>query len=143
MEKNLFDKQYQFLNEAYRNTIFRCLDPEIEILIGESHPRLDQYLNRKHVQDLCILSAFNPFSEIRTDDENNRNQGLLRADLQDSDYCFLDGINIDPEGDFPSELSVWVLGMNRQTGIEFTKRWHQNAYVYYPMGGKAELIWCR
>lgn len=143
MEKNLFDKQYEFLNEAYRNTIFRCLDPEMEIWIGESHPRLNQYLSWNQVDELCILSAFNPFSEIRTDDENNRNQGLLRADLQESDYRFLDGINIDPDGDFPSELSVWVLDMSRQTGIEFTRRWNQNAYVYYPLGGEAELIWCR
>ena len=139
--KNLFDKQYEKLAKAYKNTQYKCLNPAMELQIGEMNKEVDNFITTSKYDKLCILTAYNPASMILTHKENQQSQDQLVEELEKAGFYYRPGVNRDPDGDFPDESTCWVLGMTRDEGLLFSKRWGQNAFVYYLLGWKPELMW--
>lgn len=134
---------HEDLVEAYENTHYKLLDPELIMKIGDHIPELDALLSQHDVSEMCVLTAWNPHSVIEDDEVNRKNQKRLVDELNRMENVYLwNGVNHDPVGEFPDEPGLWVLGLSRTPGCDLAGKWGQNAIVYYRMGGKAQLIWC-
>lgn len=136
----MFSKE---LNEPYQNTRYICLDPGVELQCGKANTELDARLFDKGVQQLCILSAYNPHSVLQPEDLNERNHKQLVEELTGKKYELWEGVNKAVDEDFPEERSIWVLEMTWEDGHDWAVEWDQNAYIYFRRGGVAELIWCK
>lgn len=141
--KNLFDKQYEKLVTAYKKAIYRCVDPELIVQIGEINREVNNFMTMNNYDKFCILTAHNPASKIQTFNENQQSQNILVNELEKEGFNFRYGVNSDPDGSFPDEDTCWVLGMTRDEGLLYSNRWGQNAFVYYSSEGKPELVWVK
>lgn len=130
------------LEAAYKKTIYACPTRNFKLIHDENNTLLDAALARDNYGTLCILTAYNPRSEVQPELENVRNQLMLKEKLDWLGYEVWEGVNQDPMGDFPDEATWWVLGMPHFEGLEVAREWHQNAFMYYKLHGKTQLIWC-
>lgn len=133
----------EHLVSAYSRTIYACPGRDVKLLHDQNNSILDEIMLKEDCEELCIITAYNPFSEIITDLENVRRQLKLKAKLDWLGYTVWEGVNRASDGDFPDEATWWVLGMGREEGRELGREWEQNAILHYCRGGKAELVWCR
>jgi hypothetical protein len=121
MDKELF--------EAYRSTLYQVNDPLIQILIGQQCGPIDALLQQHNCSTYAFITAWNPFSNLLSDAENeNRNQ-LLYNELIGKFLLFQgQGIGQDPK--WKPEESFLVLGIDECTAIEVGKKFEQNAIVF-------------
>lgn len=133
----------QRLQAAYTRTIYACLDREVSLIHGQNNSILDGIMDLEACPELCIITAYNPYSQIRPGRENVRQQWKLKAKLDWLGYAVWEGTNIAIDGDFPDEATWWVPGMDVRQGRILGQEWNQNAILHYVRGGKAALVWCR
>lgn len=130
----------QQLEAAYRKTIYSLPDQGINLLCGQNNSRLDVILNHNNWRELCVLTAYNPYSKIQSKDRNAVSQQHLKARLEKLGFVAWTGRNVDPDQEFPDEATWWVPGISQLRGQEIAREWNQNAFLYYPTGGEAQLI---
>ena len=121
MNEELFD--------AYSSTIYQVNEPLIQILIGQQCGPIDALLQQHNCITYAFITAWNPFSNLLSDAENeNRNQ-LLYNELIGKFLLFQgQGIGQDPK--WKPEESFLVLGIDECTAIEVGKKFEQNAIVF-------------
>lgn len=122
-------------------TLYKCLDPLFVMHIGIANTALDQLLETYSQEELCILTAYNPVSEIQTRSKNQYFQQNLITELEKNGYSYVNGVNCDPEGKFPEESTCWVLGLSETKGKRMAMEYNQNAFVSCRKGDKPALIW--
>lgn len=140
--KNLFDKQYEILERQYNKAEYICPGTGWELKVGAPYPPLDRYLEEHGHSALCIITSDNPESEIRTPEANSSSFGQLVREISEEGYHFLFGVNRDPVGFFPEERTLWVFDMSSISGIEYGRRYGQNAIISYTSAEFGKLIWC-
>lgn len=128
---------------AYMKTLYKCLEPRFVLNIGVANAALDRLLEAGNRNNLCILTAYNPVSEIQTRRKNQNLQQNLIADLGKNGFSYVNGVNCDPEAKFPDEPTCWVLGMSESEGKLMAVKYNQNALVYCRKGGEPALIWVK
>ena len=130
---------------AYRATHY-CVTGVSEPFILRVDERSDD-LARCHaehgVTTSAFLTAFNPHSVTTDDDSNDASQKRLVAALQSRQYPCLEGLGVDPIGDWPAEPSLLVLGISfadaHSVGAEFA----QNGFVWCDADAIPRLILLR
>ena len=129
------------LLQAYNNTHYTTASG-ITLLIGKSNVELDTFMHTKGFQEAIYMTAWNPFSQALTATENaSRNQQLLyELEKRALSFHIEKGVGQDPTGDWPGEESFLVLGMDKDLGYKLALKYEQNAFVYYPRNGVAELV---
>lgn len=132
------------LERAYRNTTYRVDHPEgaIGLRIGEPSARLDALLAAHRATRWAFITAWNPFSE-KISNENNqlRNKALLDA-VTVAGHVVFAGSGVPDHGDWPPEDSLLVLGISLDTALALGRRHGQHAIVAGEAGGCAVLHWC-
>ena len=129
------------LLEAYQKTHYTTASG-ITLLIGQSNAELDTFMRTKGYQEAIYITAWNPFSQALTVTENAlRNQKLFYELEKRALSCHIEkGVGHDPTGDWAGEDSFLVLGMDKDLGYKLALKYEQNAFVYYPRNGVAELV---
>ena len=129
------------LRAVYENARYVVYDDREPILrIGEPCPELDELLEDEGAEAAAFLTAFNPGSVPRADQENYRALGELMELLDKGPYtCFI-GEGSDPEGEWPHEPSFLVVGIPRAEAEALGRRFGQLAIVYARKGEPPELV---
>ena len=132
------------LEAAYRATHFVVEDPRWSgvILVGEPTPELDDFLRDQGGADWAYITAYNPRSELLSDDVNQARHNDLIQMLEVDEIPWLSGFGRTPDGSWPSDPSVLVCGIARATAVEIGRTFGQNAIVCGTLGGQAELVAC-
>lgn len=113
--------------DAYLNTRYLVKDMGIEIRIGYPEKSLDRLLKETETKAWAYITAWNPGSELLTEEENEkRHQELIKA-LQE--YQCYEGQGVGIDTDWPPEKSLLVLGIEENKAIELGKAFCQNAIV--------------
>ena len=114
-------------------------EPEVVLRIGEANPRLDALLDRTGARCAAFLTAYNPYSERRSSEDDNRAAAteLERALVNYSRYP---AEGRDPTGRWPPERGVLVLGVPRAAAEALGRRFKQNAIVFIEHGSPPELV---
>lgn len=131
------------MEKAYRDALYVCPSYGETLIIEESFPSIDLILKKVGVREICILTADNPGSHIKTKAENKRAYDEMCKRVEKDHFRFVEGVNKDPQGKFPDEVSIWVFGMDESKGKRIGKQFGQNAFVYYRIGESARLVWCK
>ena len=132
------------LEAAYRATHFVVEDPRWsgEILVGELTLELDDFLRDQGFSDWAYITAYNPRSELLSDDVNQARHNDLIQMLDVDEIPWLSGVGRNPDGSWPADPSVLVWGIDRATAVKIGRTFGQNAIVCGTLGGQAELVAC-
>ena len=132
------------LEAAYRATHFVVEDLRWSgvILVGESTPELDDFLRAQGLSDWAYITAYNPRSELLSDDVNQGRHDELIQKLDSDGIPWLSGFGRTPDGSWTSDTSVLVCGIDRAAAVEIGRIFDQNAIVCGTYRGDAELVAC-
>lgn len=126
--------------EAYRNTIYAVPELGLEIEIGIPNAALQNYLTANGFTRWAFITAWNPGSVLLEDEQNAARLELLRQALMQKNYVFFEGYGHGKTGDWPPEMSFFVLEIDRETAIQLGKKFGQLAIVFGEWNGAAELL---
>jgi putative PIN family toxin of toxin-antitoxin system len=112
--------------------------PRVAIRIGEPNGALDRLIGA--AASAAFLTAANPRSERRGDEENRRLTAALGQVLDRAGYRHLEGEGRDPQGAWPPEPSFLVLGIGRGEALALARRFEQNAFVWCAAGEPPALV---
>ena len=120
------------LIKAYRQASFVVLfqDREIKLHIGRVSHELKAVMSDGGVTCAAFLTAFNPFSDALSQEENEANQVKLVADLDALGVKCFPGAGRDDSDIWPEEPSILVLGISLQNAEILADRYGQNAFVW-------------
>ena len=136
----------QDLLTIYRKSDYRVQgegEPAFVMHIGEFCPPLRNLLHRAGVSSSCFISAYNPRSEPRTDEENARAQAQLIEDVRLMGLSYLEGVGEDPDGACAGEPCLLVLGISHEDTAMLGNRYGQNAVLWCESEGMPQLLLLR
>ena len=122
------------LVQAYMNAEYRVLKPQITIKIGQINQKLNEFLMDNNAYYYAFITAENPYSNSYEMLENANLMVQLATDLSNLKLVYLNGIGIDPHGNWPGENSFLVLDLHPLAAVELGKKYQQNAIVIGALG---------
>lgn len=111
--------------------------PDILLCIDAPNPALDALLEAHGAATAAYLTAANPRGEKRSDAANQAAMAKLRASLG---WAFHEGEGRDPEGRWPAEPSLLLLGISRAEAEALGRSLEQNAILFIEKGGAPQLV---
>ena len=135
----------QQLVGSYVNTIYRIdtAPQPICLSIDQFSQPLALLLQETNQQDSAIISAYNPFSRQIFDAQNLQAHEQLRLFLCNHAYSFIEGRNIDPTKQWPTEKSFFVPGIDLNTAQALGHQFRQNAIIWIDSGAIPRLMLLR
>ena len=123
---------------AYEKALYAVFaNPELVLRVGEAHPGLDALLEAHGAASAAFITAANPRGEQRSSAANQAAMDSLRASLA---WPCLPGAGRDPQGRWPPEPSLLVVGIARAEAEALGRRLEQNAIVFVEKGRGIELV---
>jgi hypothetical protein len=123
---------------GYEATCYSILNPKIDIYLTKENEALQSFLTEHHFNSWCFITAWNPFSNALSLEENQRLNSLLEQDL--TNYAVFPAEGKDTIGNWPPEISFFVGGISKEEAIDLGKKYEQNAIVYGEIAALPELI---
>ena len=120
------------LVKAYREAIYivNAEDDAISLKVGEVNSKLASLMHANGVTTAAVLTAHNPFSEVRSIEENEQSQSrLLNALTQISKSC-INAIGTDAKNEWDPEPSIFALGVSFQDAEMLADEYGQNAFIW-------------
>ncbi len=114
--------------------------PELVIRVDQVNPALDELLGHNEAATAAFVTACNPRGEKKTYEENEAAAAALRASPALIGYAWFKGEGRDPEGRWPSEPSLLIVGISRKDAEQLGEALNQNAIVFIEKGGKPRLV---
>ncbi len=120
------------LLEAYRATRYEVDggDDSFVLRIDQPCEALDRLHAEHDVNSSAFITAWNPGSRLCSAGQNRRAQQELVALVDADEMTWLPGRGVDPQGEWPDEAGLLVLGMDRSSALELARRFDQNAVVW-------------
>ena len=129
--------------QAYRATDYNvCAASRFTLRIDETCSGCDAAMDAHDVAMGACLTAWNPYSQQVSDAENAHAQEKLAADLAAENIAVLPAEGVGRAGDWPSEMSLFALGISREKAVSLAQKYRQNAFVWIERGKAAELVLC-
>lgn len=130
---------------AYRATLY-CVNgvsPPFLLRIDEPSADLDACQRAAGVECSAFLTAWNPASQLQSPADNAVAQARLEASLRTSGYRLIEGLGLDPTGQWEGEESFLVLGMPRAAACEVGLEFGQNGCVWADRDAVPRLVLLR
>lgn len=125
------------LVQAYLDTEYRvAVSPDFGVVmpfvlrVGQPSEPLQQLLYDTGAQGACFITAFNPYSEVTSAEENSALQEELQTTLRQHEVKFLRGQGQHPSNNWPPEPSVLCLGLPLDAAKRLGMRFQQNAFLW-------------
>ena len=132
------------LKRAYKETDFRADTPRgaICIRVDEIHSDLDLVLHDHNAREWAYITAYNPGSNIRTAQTNQRRHEELVQMVGKSGHKYFHGRGVGKDPAWEPEESLLIIGPGRKEAIRIGQHFGQNAIVCGALGSPAELVHC-
>ena len=127
------------LLSAYENTSFNVYQPKISIRIGVINKELDNLLLTNQCETYAFVTAYNPYSALKSHEENRKLNEALFRDLID-EYQLFEGEGVGEDISWEPEKSFLVLGITLDDAKAIGVKYSQNAIVFGRIGEKPELL---
>jgi hypothetical protein len=127
--------------QAYKKTHYKT-ESGITLHVDSRAPELDELLSNSGLSTAIFITAWNPYSKMKSAGENKELNEQLRYDLLSltPEDNIIRGFGEDPTGEWPGEESFLALGISREAGIQLSKKHRQNAFVFHERGAETELV---
>jgi hypothetical protein len=127
---------------AYMGTNYFINGYDIPLKINIFHVDLPNIYNKYNVKSSAYITAYNPYSELKTIDENTNNNLSLKKLLINKNYNFIEGIGSHPSNEWEGEPSFLILGIGRDDATEIGILYKQNAILWCGNDCAPQLILC-
>ncbi|MGZ6134789.1 MAG: DUF3293 domain-containing protein [Myxococcaceae bacterium] len=130
------------LVQAYVGSLYRVFPPgsaEFVLRIGHRHPAFDACLGEASRRSWVVLTAWNPGSVPRTEEENVAAQSALTEVFERAGLVVWPARGESPERDWVEE-SLCVLDLDREQARSLARSFGQVAVVQGEVGGEARLL---
>jgi hypothetical protein len=128
------------LVQAMTETHYKVFaDVPFTMHIGQPCPELKAIMAEHNALSAALITAWNPFSQRLSVKENNARQDELTTGLKKRGLVCIDGIGQHPHNEWPGEVSVLVLSLNREAAKVLARHYDQHAFVWVPESGIPEL----
>ena len=133
------------LQAAYRATdyVVSLAAAPLVLRVGVESQPLRELHALWRVEGSAFLTAWNPYSRAASPDFNDAANERLRARCRQGGWSVLEGHGVYPEGGWPAESSLLVLGMDRDSAIAVGREFEQNAIVWSGAAAVPELVLLR
>lgn len=132
---------YAILVNIYRNAEYRVAgDCPFTIHIGQPSAALSQLMAFAGVSSAALITAENPFSRLRTVEQNRVATESLLDSLQKRCDHIVVATGTDPSEGWPSEKSFLALGLSREDARALAVVFGQNAIVWVEEDAIPQLI---
>jgi hypothetical protein len=130
------------LHAAYRATLYRFDAPggELQLQVDCSSLALQRLLQHARQPCAAVLTAFNPGSVLQEESRNLRAQSALAEELQCVGLNCIPGRHEDPDGRWPTESGLLVLGLGRSAAREMAARYGQLAFLWSDASATPRLV---
>lgn len=130
--------------QAYLDTEFRVFgDLPFGIHVGQRSEALALAHKSHSVECSAFVTAWNPFSEILSDDSNQERQRDLAKELSRRSLRFVQGLGQHKSNQWPGEESFLVFGLTLEAAKTLGTHFEQNAIVWIGSDAIPELILLR
>ncbi len=131
------------LEQVYLRTAYEVDGPEgkFALRIDQTSPALETVLSKHGKRTWAYLTAYNPGSETRSEEENINQQQQLETDVRSAGYASYLGRGVSDDKSWPPEESLLVLGIDRTVALSLAKSYCQRAILFGEAGGKVQLVW--
>ena len=119
------------LIRAYREAkyVVEYLEP-IVLGIGQANQKLKELLEVFEVKTAAFITAFNPYSEVLSDAENEQAQNRLVSDIEGLGCELVYGYGQDMAEQWPREQSLLALGITESKAEILADKYGQNGFVW-------------
>lgn len=127
--------------KAYEETDFIVhTKPEFTLNIGQFSEQLKQLLNSHKVTSAAFVTAYNPFSQQLSEDENSERQTRLVDEIHSRGLSLFQGLGQHPNHQWQGEPSVLILGIALEAAKKLACTYEQNAFVWCDEACTPQLI---
>lgn len=133
------------LVDSYHRAIYRIDSgsESIALRINQFSRSLSNLLIELNCPCAAIISAYNPYSQQLSYDENETAHQSLHESLIRRSYPILECVNLDPSGHWPVEKSFFVAGLDFDTAKFIGQQYSQNAIVWTDEDAVPRLVLLR
>ncbi|MDX1736594.1 MAG: DUF3293 domain-containing protein [Alphaproteobacteria bacterium] len=129
------------LVSAYMKTKYVVNSPNpFELQIATPSLAADKLLEGYGVEAATIITAFNPFSQLKSVEANQKANALLLQQLKEMKLASFPTEAIDPDGEWPIELGFFVMGLTQAEAIKLCNLYRQNAVVWHQKGKETKVL---
>ncbi len=132
------------LVEAYRGTDYVVSIGGNQHTLNVAKPLpaiLVELIESKPIAGLAVITAYNPYSVVCRDTENQRWQAQLKELLLQHGYETFPALGVSSDGEW-EEPSLAVVGISRELANAFGCCFRQNAIIYAEPNSAVELVIC-
>jgi hypothetical protein len=126
------------LLEAYKNTKYNVSQHDLVIEIGKLNDKLNELLNKYNSTEWAFITAFNPYSNVLTENENVERHNELKK-LTDR-YITFEGHGVGEDPSWEPELSLLIIGITKEVSILIGNKFEQNAIIIGKIYSVPELL---
>ena len=127
--------------EAYNSTTFRIRLPDMEVCLrpqGHCH-ELDQFLAKNGWDSAAVITAFNPRSVEKSQEENRRANHSLEERILSGDYRLFSGAGEGDDPNWEPEDSFLICGINLEMALTLAEEFGQFAIAFHITGRKTTI----
>ncbi|WP_350150541.1 DUF3293 domain-containing protein [Nitrosomonas sp.] len=115
----------------------------ITLKIDQYSEPLAQFLVTLNQSYAAIISAYNPYSQLVSDEENVAAHESLRHFLTCHAYQGIDSVHTDPAGVWPVEKSFFIPGIDIHSAKLLGQQFNQNAIIWIDRAAIPRLVLLR
>jgi hypothetical protein len=117
---------------AYREAQYEVEGPagKVALTVGAVSNGISLLMKEFGVNTGALLTAYNPHSQCRSEQENVIAQQALDADLAKLEYRTLKGSGRSHSGDWPAEKSIFVFDISLFDTEKIARQYEQNGFLW-------------
>lgn len=104
--------------------------PAFKMHIGQPCPELASLMAEHETESAAFITAWNPFSQQLSANENEQRQQELKVQLKTRGLMFFDGIGKHPSNGWPGEQSFLIMNINYASAKALAGKFEQHTFVW-------------
>ena len=129
------------LIESYKSADYHVdASPSFILKIGMHSPELASIYKTSHKHTAAFITAFNPYSQELSNQENKDRNLKLEELIQSLGFDYIYGEGKCGEGDWDGEESFLILGISEKQASDIGKEYEQNAIVWCDKDAIPQLL---
>lgn len=133
------------LKTIYAEAVYAVFtaDKKIKFRAGENSQKVNALLDEYQAAAFAFLTAYNPFSKVLPDKENEARQKKLIKILKAENFKYLEGYGTNETESWKREKSLFIFNISKQKALKLAREFEQNAILYGEKDKPISLVWCQ
>ena len=127
--------------QSYKSADYHVdASPSFILKIGMHSPELDSIYKTSHKHTVAFITAFNPYSQELSAQENKDRNHKLEELIQSLGFDYIHGEGKCGDGDWDGEKSFLIFGISKEQASDIGKEFEQNAIVWCDKDATPQLL---